>query len=435
MFEVVDFGTGSDAGISADFQHEVTRFWDFMWDCDGSSFTMVTGWSSLPDHGEHDHFGCIQDTETEEMVVFEADSIHLPFEVGAVGDFGKLVVAMVVIDVEDGEVTATTVEEGVAGTGEDRQVLEIPPCKVGVGFKGEGEDTGGFGGCCGGTRVAASAPTIEICGSDTGFGVAASVREGRGDGRGTAFIVVGIFAVIDGGVDGDGPHGCGVSIAVAVIVFATVTAGPDKDGAEPIAALIDALDDGAHGGISRSIDGFAIIGGSPGGGVNVDEIGFMSHGVGFNEIGHVGLIEHPNSRYLGVVRDTDTADTIVTGGRDFTRASGSMGIEPIIGVPRIWVGIIGGEVIGCFGVEVVLQIGMHVIDSIIHDGGGNIFAGESHGPCQFDIEIEAGLATRLTSIFEVPLIGVQGIGRGLNGGEIELFLESFIQWPAKRDRI
>lgn len=42
---------------------------------------------------------------------------------------------------------------------------------------------------------------------------------------------------IDGRVDGDGPHGGRVAVAVAVVVLAAVAAGPHVDVAETLAAL------------------------------------------------------------------------------------------------------------------------------------------------------------------------------------------------------
>lgn len=43
---------------------------------------------------------------------------------------------------------------------------------------------------------------------------------------------MGVLTVVDGRIDADGPHGRGVAVAVAVVVGAAVTAGPDVDVAQ-----------------------------------------------------------------------------------------------------------------------------------------------------------------------------------------------------------
>lgn len=48
---------------------------------------------------------------------------------------------------------------------------------------------------------------------------------------------MGVLAVVDGGIDGNSPHGSGVSITVAVVVLSAVAAGPYEDGAESVASL------------------------------------------------------------------------------------------------------------------------------------------------------------------------------------------------------
>lgn len=63
------------------------------------------------------------------------------------------------------------------------------------------------------------------------------VAEGGGQGGGAALVVQGRPAVVDGRVDGDGPHAGGVAIAVAVVVAAAVPRGPHVDAAFAPAAL------------------------------------------------------------------------------------------------------------------------------------------------------------------------------------------------------
>lgn len=65
----------------------------------------------------------------------------------------------------------------------------------------------------------------------------AAVAEG-GCQRGRAALVVqGRSSVVDGRVDGDGPHAGGVAVAVAVVVAAAVSRRPHVDAAFASAAL------------------------------------------------------------------------------------------------------------------------------------------------------------------------------------------------------
>lgn len=56
--------------------------------------------------------------------------------------------------------------------------------------------------------------------------------------------------------------------------------------------LIDALHNGTHGGIAWPIHSLAIVGGTPRGAVDVNFVRLMAHGVGFDEVRHIGLIQH-----------------------------------------------------------------------------------------------------------------------------------------------
>ena len=70
-----------------------------------------------------------------------------------------------------------------------------------------------------------------------GGGILGAVGEGGRDGGRAALVVVGVLAVVDGRVDGDGPHAGCVAVAVAVVVLTTVSRGPDVDVAQPVTAL------------------------------------------------------------------------------------------------------------------------------------------------------------------------------------------------------
>ena len=63
---------------------------------------------------------------------------------------------------------------------------------------------------------------------------------------------------------------------------------------------------------------------------------------------------------------------------------------------------------------VVDQVGVHVVDSVIHDGRGDIFAGDSLGPSGGNVQVELGLAAVLAGVLQVPLVlkkGVCWVGR------------------------
>lgn len=74
-----------------------------------------------------------------------------------------------------------------------------------------------------------------------------AVAEGGGQGGGAALVVQGRPAVVDGRVDGDGPHAGGVAITVAVVVAATVPGGPHIDAAFAASALGEASGDRERG--------------------------------------------------------------------------------------------------------------------------------------------------------------------------------------------
>jgi hypothetical protein len=76
----------------------------------------------------------------------------------------------------------------------------------------------------------------------------------------------------------------------------------------------------------------------------------VTHGVGFNQICHVGLIEHSDSCNHTVIGDSDSTDVVISLCSNLSRTSSSVRIEPVIRVSRIGVWIIATEVIACFGI-------------------------------------------------------------------------------------
>lgn len=72
----------------------------------------------------------------------------------------------------------------------------------------------------------------------SGLGVPLSaIAEGGGQGGGAALVVQGRPTVVDGWVDGDGPHAWGIAIAVAVVVAAPIPRCPHVDAAFASSAL------------------------------------------------------------------------------------------------------------------------------------------------------------------------------------------------------
>ena len=151
--------------------------------------------------------------------------------------------------------------------------------------------------------------------------------------------------------------------------------------------LIDSSDDSSHSGVSWPINSTAIIGRTPRGRVNVNQIRLVTHRVGFNQVSHVGLVQHANTRYHGIVRHARAAYPIIARARYLTGAPGAVAVKPVIGVAGVGIGVIGAEVVASARVVVMDQIGMHVIYTVIHDGGGDIFAGNSLCPGGGGVEI------------------------------------------------
>lgn len=71
----------------------------------------------------------------------------------------------------------------------------------------------------------------------SGVGILGTVAERRRQRGGAALVVVGILAVVDGAVYADGPHAGRVTIAVAVVIFAAVAAGPNVNISQSVSTL------------------------------------------------------------------------------------------------------------------------------------------------------------------------------------------------------
>ena len=60
---------------------------------------------------------------------------------------------------------------------------------------------------------------------------------------------------------------------------------------------------------------------------------------------------------------------------------------------------------------VVYEVGVHVVDPVVHDGRGDIFAGDALGPSGGNVQVELGLAAVLARVLQVPLVLEQGVRR------------------------
>lgn len=117
-----------------------------------------------------------------------------------------------------------------------------------------------------------------------------------------------------------------------------------------IGYLVDAFDDGLHGGVSRSVHGLAVVGRSPRGAVDVDLVRLVAHRVGLDEIGHVGLVEHANAGYLRVVGHAHAANVVVACRCDLACTSSSVTVEPIVRVSRVRIRVVAAKIIAGIGV-------------------------------------------------------------------------------------
>ena len=60
---------------------------------------------------------------------------------------------------------------------------------------------------------------------------------------------------------------------------------------------------------------------------------------------------------------------------------------------------------------VVYEVGVHVVDPVVHDGRGDIFAGDALGPSGGNVQVELGLAAVLARVLQVPLVLEQRVRR------------------------
>ena len=120
--------------------------------------------------------------------------------------------------------------------------------------------------------------SVQISGGDTSLWIGRSaVAEGRGKSGRARLVVESRAAIVDRRVYRDRPHGGRVSVAVAVVVLASVTRRPHVDGAEAVATLVDALHDRLHGRVARTVHCLAVVRRTPGCRVDVDLVRLVAH--------------------------------------------------------------------------------------------------------------------------------------------------------------
>lgn len=73
-------------------------------------------------------------------------------------------------------------------------------------------------------------------------GVLGAIAKGGSKGAGTALVVMGILAVVDGAVDTDGPHTRGVSVTITIVLLSAIPGRPDVNITQSVSALMGARD-------------------------------------------------------------------------------------------------------------------------------------------------------------------------------------------------
>lgn len=69
-------------------------------------------------------------------------------------------------------------------------------------------------------------------------GVFGAVAKGGSQGAGTALVVMRVLTVVDGTVDADGPHTCGVPVTITIVLLSAVPGRPDVDIAQSVSTLM-----------------------------------------------------------------------------------------------------------------------------------------------------------------------------------------------------
>ena len=57
------------------------------------------------------------------------------------------------------------------------------------------------------------------------------------------------------------------------------------------------------------------------------------------------------------------------------------------------------------------EVWVHVVDTVIHDGRGDVLAGDPLGPGRGHVQVQLGLTPILARVLQVPLVLKQGVRR------------------------
>ena len=131
----------------------------------------------------------------------------------------------------------------------------------------------------------------------------------------------------------------------------------------------------------------------------------------------------------GVVGDPDPAYAVVSGAGHLSGAARAVAVEPVVGVPRVRVGVIAAEVVARSGILcsyvhdmrlcpplyphqptsflirkfpphiIINEVWMHVVDPVVHDCRGDVFARHPLSPGGRHIQVQLGLSTILAGVF------------------------------------
>lgn len=234
--------------------------------------------------------------------------------------------------------------------------------------------------------MAVGAALTQICGDDLPF-IEGPAAVG-GSQRGSAFFQVpGFVAVLSGAAYGDGVDAVGVAITGAVVPFSpTIPRGPNKNGAQTLATLFNAILESLFSQPAWSIYCLSVIIGSPTGAVNVNVVGSDAQRLGLHHIGHIA-VQHPDASYLCIICDAHDAVGVVGRGSDFTRTASAMFVLVAGVISRGWVIIISIDIVACIGIVVGGQVWVIPFYAVIEDGDDHILSCVATLPRRLDVHL------------------------------------------------
>ena len=233
MFKIVDFRFRASTSCGFQCEEEWFVWWNGSDSFVKSSLTMVSGWYGFPLFGKSHHCSGVQDSESKQMIEFQADSVHGPME----ATFG--------------------IKEGISFGSEYSQMLHVSPSQFSaeisnsffnsdftwnqfwalLGFEGKGKNSSSFWSCRRCSGVSPGTFAIQISGCHSRIRVFGAIWESWCQSWGTTFVVMGVFTSVDCRIDGNGPHGSGITVAIAIVVFSAISGGPYVNVTKAFASL------------------------------------------------------------------------------------------------------------------------------------------------------------------------------------------------------